>query len=138
MLKGCPSPKGPRKPVLCDFPPLRVRSAKTQTVEKVAQFLGETFGADGVFPQKCPYVREIAFFPFWPGISLSAKGPRPTGPRKPVFCDFLPLGVRSAKTQNVKKLRNFGVKLLGRTDFFPKSAPSTRKLCFSVFGPEFL
>ena len=42
---------------------------------------------------------------------------------------------RPAKTQNVKKLRNFGEKLLGRTDFFHKSAPSSAKLHFSVFDP---
>ena len=58
-------------------------------------------------------------------------------PRNPVFCDFPPVVVRSAKTQDVKKLRNFGEELLG-TDFFPKSAPSSRKLYFSVFGPEIL
>ena len=45
------------------------------------------------------------------------------------------MGVRSTKTQNVKNLRNFGEKLLGRTDFPPKSAPSSGKLCFSLFGP---
>ena len=50
------------------------------------------------------------------------------------------MGVRSAKMQNVKKLCYFGEKLLGRPDFFLKSAPSSGKLCFSVFdlGPEFL
>ena len=64
-------------------------------------------------------------------------GGRPLG-TKPVFCDFLPLGVRSAKTHSVKKMRNFLEKLLGRTDFPPKSAPSSRKLRVSVFGPEFL
>ena len=64
--------------------------------------------------------------------------PRPKEPRKPVVCDFPPLGVRLAEPQNVKKLRNFGEKLLGRTDFFLKSAPSSGKLRFSVFRPEFL
>ena len=55
------------------------------------------------------------------GISLGAKGcPRPKGPRKPVFCNFLPLGLRSPITQNVKKSRNFGEKIFGQTDFFPK------------------
>ena len=52
---------------------------------------------------------------------------------KPVFCDFPAVGVRSAKTQNVKKFRNFGEKLLGRADFFSKSAPSSEKLRFFPF-----
>ena len=64
-------------------------------------------------------------------------GGRPLG-TKPVFCDFPPLGVRSAKTQNVKKLRNFWEKLLRRIDFPPKSPPSSGKSRFPVFGPEFL
>ena len=56
------------------------------------------------------------------------------------FSDFPPLGVRSAKTKNVKTLRNFGQKPLGRPDFPPKMAPSTGKCHFRVFrmGPEFL
>ena len=73
------------------------------------------------------------FFRFSPGIALSAKGcPRPKWPRKIVFYDFPPLWVRSAKTENIKKLRNIREKLLGRPDFSPKSAPSTRTLCFRV------
>ena len=44
----------------------------------------------------------------------------PKGPENPLFCDFPPLEVQSTKTQTVKKLRNFGEKLLGRTDFPPK------------------
>ena len=56
------------------------------------------------------------------------------GPKNPVFCDFPPL-VRSAKTLKVNRLRTGGEKLLGRPDFFPRSTPSTGKLCFSVFGP---
>ena len=43
------------------------------------------------------------FFCFPPGISPSAQGCcRPKCTRKPVFPDFLPVGVRSAKTKNVK------------------------------------
>ena len=79
------------------------------------------------------------FFRFSPGISLSAKGyPRPKWPKPPVSRDFPPLGVQSSKTENVKKLRNFGEKLLGRPDFFVQSASTTGKLRFSVFRPEFL
>ena len=105
---------------------------------KIAQFRGQTLGTDGFFPQKCPYFREIAVFLFsaW-NFSYCPRGrpTRPKGPQNPVFCGFPPLGVRSAKTQNVKKLRNFGEKLLGRTDFPPKSAPSSGKLRRSVFRP---
>ena len=87
-------------------------------------------------PQKNPKNSPVA--PSYAG-KLSAKGrPRPKGPRKPVFCDFSPLGGRSAKPQSVRKLRNFREKILGRTDVFPKSAPSSGKVCFSVFGPELL
>ena len=107
--------------------------------EKVVQFRGETFGADRSPPQKCPQLREIVFFRFRPGISLSAKGClRPKGLKKPVFRDFPPVGVRAAKMPTVKRLRNFREKLLGRPDCPPKSGPRTGKLCFSGFGPEFL
>ena len=69
-------------------------------------------------------IRLFVFFCVRLGISLSATGcPRPKGPQKPIISDFPPLGVRSAKTQTLNKLRNFGEKLLGRTDFPPKSAP---------------
>ena len=90
--------------------------------------VGETFGRNfwrGQFPPpKVPLAPGNRVFLFWPGISLSAKGcPRPKGPGKPVFCDFPPLGVRSAKMQNVKKLRTFGEKLLGWMDFPPKKCP---------------
>ena len=37
-----------------------------------------------------------------------------------------------------KMLRNFGEKLLGQKDFFPKSAPSSGKVRFSVLDPEFI
>ena len=57
------------------------------------------------------------------------------GLKKTAFRDFQSPGVRSAKTEKVKKLRNFGDKLLGRPDCFLKSAPSTGKL---HGGPEFL
>ena len=57
---------------------------------------------------------------------------------KPVFYNFLPLGGWLAKTQNGKMLRNFWEIFGGRANFPPKSAPSSGKLCFSVFGPELL
>ena len=68
--------------------------------------------------------RKIAFSRFWPRISSSAKGsPRPKGPRKPLFCDFPPLRVRSADTQNVKKKRNFWEKLFRADGFPPQKCP---------------
>ena len=86
--------------------------------------------------------REVVFFHFSPGIfkcqGLSwAKRAYNPGP---VFRGFPPLGVRLAKTENGKKLRNFWEKLLGRADFPHKSAPSTKKLYFRLFrpGPEML
>ena len=57
--------------------------------------------------------------------------------QKIVFRDFPPLGVRLAKTETAKKLRNFGDKFFGRPDFPLKSASSSGKLRFSVFRPEF-
>ena len=46
--------------------------------------------------------------------------PRPKGPKNTVFCVFLPLGVRSVKTQNAKKFRGFREKLLGVLFFVAK------------------
>ena len=74
--------------------------------KKVAQFSGETFGCPVFSPKSAPSSRKSRFSVF--------------GPEFPVFCDFLPLGVRSVKTQNVKKLRSFREKLLGVRFFFPK------------------
>ena len=71
---------------------------------------------------------------FPPEIYLSAKGcPRPKWPKPPVFRDFLPLGVRSVKTENLKTLRNFGEKLLGRPDFPPK-VPLAPGNCIFIFS----
>ena len=136
--KGCPRPKEPRKPVFCDFSPLGIRLAKSQIAKKLHNFC-EKFWGGQIFSPNVPLAPGNCVFLPWPGIYPSAKGcPRPKGPRKPVFFDFPPVGVRSAKTQNVKKSHFFWEKLLGRTEFSPKSASSTGKWCFSVFGPEFL
>ena len=83
------------------------------------------------------YTTTTGFQKFSPVKPIYYLGGRPLG-TKPAVCDFPPLGVRSAETQNAKKLRNFWEKLLGRTHFPPKSSPSSGKLCFSVFSPEFL
>ena len=45
--------KGVKTPVFCDFPPLGVRSVKTQSVKSCAIF-GRNFWAAGFSPQKCP------------------------------------------------------------------------------------
>ena len=122
--QGCPKPKGPRKPVL-RFPapggPVgqNTKCNVTKCNTKFAQFQGETFGADGFPPKSAPSSGKLCFSVFGPQFP-SAKGyRRPKRPKNPVFCDSPPLGVWSAKTQNVKKLRNFGEKFLGRTYFFP-------------------
>ena len=74
--------------------------------KKIAHFREETFAASIVLPLKGPERWEIVFFRFrpGPGISLSAQGrPRPKWPEPPVFRNFPPVGVRLAKTQNIKK-----------------------------------
>ena len=71
-------------------------------------------------------------------LVLSKGCPGPEWPKKTVFRNFPPLGVRSVKTESVKKLRNLGENLLGQPDFPPKTAPSTGKLRFSVFRLEFI
>ena len=60
-------------------------------------------------------------------------------PKNPVFCDFLPLGVRSVKTQSVKKLRGFREKLLGVWFFYPKVplAPGNCVLLFLARARNF-
>ena len=97
------------------------------------------WGGRGFCPKSAPSSGKLCFSGFGPEFLLVPRGrPRPKRPEGPVFCDFPPLGVRSAKTPNVKKLRNFWEKLLRRTDFPPKSAPRSQKSHFFVFGPEFL
>ena len=171
-----------------DFPPLGVRSAKTENVKKLLNF-GEQFWGRPDYPSKsAPSTGKLHFrvfrpgpeflqvpkakpgqnttespFPagdslvihrpatfwekflgqtyFFPKVHPGAPGncvilflaqnfskcqwgcPKPKGPRNPVFCNFPPVGVQSAKTQNVKKLRNFGEKFLGWTDFSPQKCP---------------
>ena len=133
--KGCPRPKGPKTPVFCDFPPVGVCSAKTQNV-KICALFGRNFWVGRIFPPKVPLsLGNCVFSVIGPEFLSVPRGcPRPKGPRNPVFCDFLPVGVRSAKTQTVKTLRTFWEKLLGRTGLPPKSAPSSGKLRFSVFA----
>ena len=52
----------------------------------------------------------------------------------PYFAISCPWGSGQRK-RDVKELRNFGEKVLGRLDFPLKSAPSTGKLHFYVFRP---
>ena len=65
--------------------------------------------------------------------------PRPKGPKNPAFCDFPPLGVRSVKTQNAKKLRGFREKLFGACFPPPKVplAPGNRVFLFSAYTRNF-
>ena len=131
--KGCPRPKGPTKPVFRDFPTLGVRTTKTQNVKKLRSFWDKFLGGRIFFPN-VPLGPGNRVFRFWPEISSSAQGgPRPKGPTNPVFREFPTLGVRMTKTQNVKKLRNFWEKLMGQTDFPPKSALRYGKSCFFPF-----
>ena len=194
MPRGCPRPKGPENTVFCDFPPLGVRSVKTQSAKRlrclrekllgVRFFLpkvplaqgnrvflfsarnfskcqGAALGQKGLktqyfaisrpwgsgrskrkmqkscalfgrnLCQVCPvFCRKSApssgksrFSDFGPEFLQVPRGcPRPKGPKNTVFCDFPHLGVRSVKTQNVKKLRGFREKLLG-VRFFPQKCP---------------
>ena len=63
--------------------------------------------------------------------------PRPKGPKNTVFCDFLPLGVLSVKTQNVKKLRIFREKILGVRFFLPKVPPAPGNRVFLISARNF-
>ena len=93
-------------------------------------------GRPGFPPKSAPSSGKSCFSVFGPEFLPVSRGcHRPKGPQIPVFCDFPPLGVQSVKTLNVKKLRNFQEKLLGRPVFPPQTAPSSGKSCFSFFGP---
>ena len=55
-------------------------------MEKSCAISGTIFLADIFFPQKCPKLRETAFFGFRPWISPSAKGcPRPKVPKTSIL-----------------------------------------------------
>ena len=137
MPRGCPRPKGPKNPVFCDFPPLGVWSVKTYNVKKLRNFREKLLGRPVSPPKSAPSSGKSRFSVFGPEfLQVPSRCSRPKGPKNPVFCDFPLLGVRSVKTQNAKKLRAFREKLLGRPIFPPKSAPSSGKLCFSVFRPS--
>ena len=135
MPKGCRRPKGPKNTVFCDFPPLGVRSVKTQNVKKLRSFREKLLGVQ-FFPPKVPLAPGNRVFLFsarnfskCQGAALGQKGLN-----KPVFCDFPPLGVRSVRTQNAKKLRSFWEKLSG-VRFFPPKVPlalGNRVLLFSA------
>ena len=59
----------------------------------------------------------VAFFCFPPGISLTAKRcPRPKCAENPVSRDVPPVGVRSARTGEVKKMRSFRGEPFGAAD----------------------
>ena len=98
--------------------------------------MGENFGASDFFspnvplaPGNCVFLFSARNFSKCQGAALGQKEPK-----NPVFCDFPPLGVRSVKTQNVKKLRGFREKLLGVRVFSPKVplAPGNRVFLFSA------
>ena len=134
--KGCPKPKGPRKEVFCDFPPLGFRSAKTQNVKKLRNFGENLFGRNffpkvPLAPQNCVFLFPARNFSQCQGAALGQKGLK-----NQYFAISRPWG-SSRRKHDVKKLRNFWEKPLGRTDFFRESAPSSGKSRFSVFGPEF-
>ena len=137
--RGCPRPKGPRKPVFRDSPAMGVRSAKTH-VKKLRNFGDKLLGRTDFSPKSAPGSGKLCFSIFGPEflqVPRAALGQK--GVENQCFAISRPWGGRSTKTQNVK-LRNFGEKPLGRTDFFPKGTPGSGKLCFSAFGPgpEFL
>ena len=101
---------------------------------------GRNFGGVRIFTPKAPLAPGNCIFPFsaqpW-DFSLSAKGrPRPKWPEIPVFYDFLPVGIRSGKTEDVKKLRTTILDSVVRFSF-DFGTPSAGKLWFSVFisGP---
>ena len=118
-----PGPEWPKIPVCRDFPPLGVRPVETQGVQKLRTTIPDSVVT---FPPRfgTPSTRKLRFFFCLrpePGIPPSAQGCLGSKrPQKPVFCGFPPLGVGSARTQDVDELCNFGEKRLGRTGFPPK------------------
>ena len=52
--KGCSRPKGPRKLVFCNFPPVGVPWAKTQKPKKLRNFGDKILGRTYFPPKKCP------------------------------------------------------------------------------------
>ena len=71
-------------------------------------------------PVRCVLHSILRALAIAPGISLHARGcPRPKWPKTPKFHAFPPVGVRSAKTENVKKLR--ATILESVVTFFPVS-----------------
>ena len=83
------------------------------------------------FPKSASSSGKLRFSVFRPEfLNVPRANPRPKWPKKMLFRNYPRLWVRSAKTENVKKLRNFGDKLLGRPDFSFKGASSTGKLFF--------
>ena len=103
--------------------PWGVRSVKTENVKKMRSFREKPLGDRFIFPKvpQGPGNRVFLFsalnFSKCQGAALGQKWPKNT-----VFCDSPPLGVRSVKTQTVKKLRSFWEKLLG-VRFFSQKCP---------------
>ena len=92
---------GLKNPVLRDFPPVRVRPAKTWNAKELRTFGDRISGRPEVFPQKCPYHREIVLFRFLAQAWDSSKCQGPVWAKmaqKKPFRDFRPVGVGSANT----------------------------------------
>ena len=140
MPRGCPRPKGPKTAVFCDFPPLGVRSVKTQNAKKLRSFREKLLGVR-FFSPKVPLAPGNRVFLFsarnfykCQGAALGQKGLKPQ-----YFAISRPWGSGQSKRKNLKNLRNLWRKHFWGGRFFPpKSAPSSGKSCVSVFGPEFL
>ena len=83
--KGCPSHKGPKKLVFCDFPPVRVRSTKLQNVKTLRNVgdkcLGRTnfFSKSALAPGNCIFLFLALNF---------SKCPRPKSGHNPTKSPF--------------------------------------------------
>ena len=139
MPRGCPRPKGPKNTVFCDFPPLGVWSVKTQNVKKLRSFREKLLGVRFFFPKVplAPRNRVFLFsarnFSKCQGAALGQKRPKTQ-----YFAIPRPWGSLVGQNANCKKVALFSEETFGCPVFFPKSAPSSGKSRFSVFGPEFL
>ena len=60
---------------------------------------------------------------------------RPSWPKNPVFRDFPPVGVQSAKTENAEKVNEFRGKTFRAAGFPPRQCPWHRKIAFLCFPP---
>ena len=135
--KSCPGPKGPKNPYLAISRPWGSGWPKRETPKSCAIF-GRNFWSGRISPPKVPLAPGNCIVVFSARAQNFSTCSRSKRAKIPLNHRFRPVGVQPEIFWHPIKLRKTIPDSVSKK--IAKSATSTGKLCFSVFGPgpEFL